>query len=141
MPEEKWRALRRGWYVGWESFSDRLKEKLGSLVAGKKSESHSGGARRAHGETAARTLLAKGLAALQLSPSDLEDLPKGAPEKTVLAWWLRERTTVSLSWVGRMLDIGHYARVTQAVSRMNRKPGRKLEKMKRCLLQIEERTA
>jgi hypothetical protein len=34
----------------------------------------------------ARTLLAEGLAALDLSRSELEDLPKGASEKTVLAW-------------------------------------------------------
>ena len=27
-------------------------------------------------------------------------MPKGAPEKTALAWWLRERTTVPLRWVG-----------------------------------------
>jgi hypothetical protein len=136
--EEKWRALRRGWYVGGEGFFDQLKEKLGAIVAGKKRESHSGGARRAHGETAARTLLASGLAALELSRSDLEELPKGAPEKTVLAWWLRERTTVSLRWVGQTLAMGHYTRVTQAVSRMNRKPGRKLDAMKQRLIKIEK---
>jgi hypothetical protein len=41
-----------------------------------------------------------------------------------------------------MLVMGHYTRVTQAVSRMNRKPGRELEKLKRCLLDLdmEERT-
>jgi putative transposase len=135
--EEKWRALRRGWYVGGESFSDRLKEKLEGIVAGKKRESHSGGARRTHGETAARKLLARGLAALGLGGSDLEDLPKGAPEKTVLAWWMRKRTAVSLRWVGQMLAMGHYTRVTQAVSRMSRKPGRKLEKLKQRLLKTE----
>jgi putative transposase len=138
--EEKWRALRRGWYVGGESFLDRLKEKLGGKVAEKKRESHSGGARQAHDETAARRLLGEGLSALALSWSDLEDLPKGAPEKTVLAWWLRRRTTVSLRWVGQTLAMGHYTRVTQAVSRMDRKPGRKLEKLKQHLLKTE-RTA
>jgi hypothetical protein len=135
--EEKWRALRRGWYVGGESFQEQLKEKLGAIVAGKKRESHSGGAQQAHGETAAGTLLAEGLAALGLSRSNLEELPKGAPEKTVLAWWLRDRTTVSLRWVGQMLAMGHYTRVTQAVSRMSRHPGRKLEKLKQRLLKTE----
>jgi hypothetical protein len=135
--DEKWRDLRRGWYVGGESFFDQLKDKLGAIVAGKKRESHSGGARRAHGETTAETLLAKGLAELGLNESDMEDLPKGAPEKTVLAWWLRARTAVSLRWIGEKLAMGHYTRVTQAVSRMNRKPGKKLEKMKQRLLQTE----
>jgi hypothetical protein len=72
-------------------------------------------------------LLARGLAALALQPSDLEDLPKGAPEKIVLAWWLREWTSMSLRWVGQTLAMGHYTRVTQAVSRVGRQPGRKLE--------------
>ncbi len=135
--EQQWRALRRGWYVGGETFFERLKDRLGAVVAGKKRESHSGSARQAHGETAARSLLAGGLAALGLSPSELEDLPKGAPEKTVLAWWLRQRTTVSLRWIGQLLAMGHYTRVTQAVSRMSRKPGRKLEKLKQCLLKTD----
>jgi hypothetical protein len=135
--EEKWRALRRGWYLGGESFFDQLTDKLGEIVAGKKRESHSGGARRAHGETAARALLARGLAALELRPADLAELPKGALEKTVLAWWLRQRTAVSLRWVGQLLEMGHYTRVTQAVSRMKRKPGRRLEKLKQCLLSSE----
>ena len=47
----------------------------------------------------------------------LAERPKGAPEKVVLAGWLRERTTVSLRWVAERLGMGHYTRVTQAVSR------------------------
>ena len=85
--------------------------------------------------------MAEGLAALKLSGSDLERLPKRAPEKTVLAWWLRERTTVTLRWLGQRLRMGHYIRVTQAVSRMRRQPASKLEKMKRCLLKLNERPA
>ena len=74
---------------------------------------------------------------LELGKSDLARLSKGAPEKTALAWWLRERTTVSLRWVGQTLAMGHYTRVTQAVSRMKRRPGRKLEAMKQRLLKTE----
>jgi len=135
--EDQWRSLRRGWYVGGAGFVDQLREKLAAAVSGKKRESHSGGACRAHGETAARTLLAQGLAALALSRSELAAMPKGAPEKTVLAWWLRRRTTVPLRWLGATLAMGHYTRVTQAVSRLNRKPGRKLERLKQRLLKAE----
>ena len=87
--EEQWKELRRGWYLGGESFLEKLKGKLDRLVAGKKRESHSGGARRAHGEAGAREQLSLGLKALGLGRADLAYLPKGAPEKTVLAWWLR----------------------------------------------------
>ena len=138
---EKWKRLRRGWYVGGEGFFEKLKDRLGALAAGKKRESHSGGAKRAHGEGAAQKLLVDGLVALGLSKGDLVKLSKSAPEKTVLAWWLRERTTVSLRWVSQELDMGHYTRVTQAVSRMKRKPARKLEKLKRQLLQTETKDA
>jgi len=131
--EEKWRALRRGWYVGGEDFLEKVRAKLGAIVAGKQRESHSGGAKRAHGEAAAQALLARGLAALGMKTQDLGKLPKGAPEKTVLAWWLRERTVVSLRWVGQRLGMGHYSRVTQAVGRMKSQPARKLQALKRRL--------
>ena len=64
-------------------------------------------------------------------------LPMGVPEKTALTWWLRERTTVSLRWVSEELGTGHYTRASQAVSRLQRKPGRKLARLKRLLLEAE----
>jgi hypothetical protein len=57
--------------------------------------------------------------------------------KMALSWWLRERTTVSLRWVSEELAMGHYTRVSPAVSRLQRKPGRKLERLKRLLLEAE----
>jgi len=137
--EVKWRELRRGWYLGDESFLDQLKARLGKLVAGKRRESHAGGARRTHDESTARALLVKGLKALGLSAGEAVGLPKGAAEKTALAWWLRERTTVSLRWVSEELAMGHSTRVSQAVSRLRRKPGRKLKRFQRLLLEAEEK--
>jgi putative transposase len=137
--EAKWKELRRGWYVGGEGFLDQLKARLGKLVAGKQRESHAGGARRAHGEAGARALLAVGLKALGLGAGDVEALSKGAPGKTALAWWLRERTTVSLRWVSKELAMGHYTRASQAVSRVQRKPGKKLKRLQRLLLAAEEK--
>jgi|SRR6185436_8433301 len=64
----------------------------------------------------------------------IEDLPKGAAEKTVLAWWLRGRTGVTLRWVSERLKMGHYTRVPQAMSRMRRRPGRNLKQMQRKLV-------
>jgi hypothetical protein len=54
-----------------------------------------------------------------------------------LAWWLKECTTVSLRWVSRRLQMGHYSRVGKAVSRMPRKRGRKPEKLKEKLMQLD----
>lgn len=137
--EEKWKALRRGWYLGEDSFLEKLEARLGTLLAGKQRESHSGGAARAHGEAAAQRLLAEGLAVLRLTPLELANLPKSAPEKIALAWWLRERTTVSLRWVSQVLALGHYTRVAQAVSRMQQKPTRKLAQLQQQLARSEEK--
>ena len=51
---------------------------------------------------------------------------------------MRQRTTVSLRWVSERLGMGHYSRVTQAVSRMRRRPGRSLQKLRRQLTQAVE---
>ncbi len=134
--EEQWKALRRGWYVGSESFGQKLERKLEQAVQGRKRESHSGGARQAHDAAAAEKLLVAGLAALGIGRDKLRELPKTAPEKVALAWWLRGRTTVPLQWVGERLRMGHYTRVTQAVSRANRKPGPKLKRLCDRLLKL-----
>jgi len=77
------------------------------------------------------------LRGLGISKSELISLPKATPEKVALAWWLRRRTTVPLVWVSRRLQMGHYTRVTQAISRMNRKPGGKLKPLRDHLLKLE----
>jgi hypothetical protein len=70
----------------------------------------------------------------------LQALPKGSPEKAVLAWWLRENTTVSVRWVSQRLDMGHYTRVTQAISRVARRPSRKHKTIKRKLTGLTKQT-
>ena len=136
--EEEWKALRRGWYLGGESFLEKLQERLDQAVKDRRRESHSGAARQAHDQAAAQRCLEAGLEGLGLRWATLKQMPKGAPEKLALAWWLRERTVVSLRWVSERLEMGHYTRVTQAISRLNRRPGRKLEKLKRTLMRIAD---
>jgi REP element-mobilizing transposase RayT len=133
----EWKALRRGWYLGEAGFLEKLEAWLAKAVAGHKRESHSGGARETHDTAAAERMLVKGFAALGIKPADLADLPLAAPEKVALAWWLRRRTAVSLRWVAERLQMGHYTRVTQAVSRITRKPGRKLQTLCKTLLALE----
>lgn len=132
--ERQWKALRRGWYLGTPSFLDKLERWLDEAVKGRRRESHSGSARRAHDEAAAEGLLAAGMKTLGITEGDLNALAKAAAEKVALAWWLRARTTVPLHWVSERLQMGHYTRVSQAVSRMARKPGRKLTPLKDKLL-------
>ena len=111
----------------------RLAVKLEQALQGRQGESHSGAAKAAHGQAAAQKRLERGLAVLGLRANELEDLPKGGLEKVALAWWLRAGTTVSLRWVSERLKMGHSTRVSQAISRMRRRPGRRLEGLRRKL--------
>lgn len=134
--EKEWKALRRGWYVGDKSFMERLVEGLGKAAEGRRRESHSGPARRAHDEAAAELNLNQGMRVLGLTDESLQALPKGSPEKTVLAWWIREHTTVPVRWVSERLRMGHYTRVTQAISRLARRPTRKHKNLRRMLTDL-----
>lgn len=135
--EESWKAIRRGWYLGEAGFLEKLENWLAKAVKGRQRESQAGKAREAHDTAAAERMLRQGMKALGLKASVLDQLPKSAAEKVALAWWLRRRTTVPLRWVGERLGMGHYTAVTQAVSRMNRKPARKLRSMRETLLRLE----
>ena len=136
--EQEWKALRRGWYLGGKGFLEQLESYLRPALEGRQRESLSGEAKARHDTVGAEAALARGLCALQLSQTELGRLPKGAPEKVVLAWWVRQRTTVPLRWVSQRLEMGHYSRVTQAVSRMRRRPGAKLAKLRNQLVHALE---
>jgi len=81
------------------------------------------------------------LAMLGVSEAGLKELPKSAPEKKVLAWWLRQRTTVPLRWLSGRLVMGHWTRVSQGVTQVRRRPGRKRERLQRKLLRLGCRRA
>ena len=70
-----------------------------------------------------RRAITGGGTAIGLSEAALAGLSRGAAPKVVLAWWLRQPTAVPLRRVSECLAMGHYTRVTQAVSRMNRAAG------------------
>jgi REP element-mobilizing transposase RayT len=135
--EEEWEALRRGWYVGGEGFVEKLQEYLEQVMKGRRRESHSGEAKATHDAAAAERELKRALRALGLDEEAVGRMPKGAPEKVALAWWLRRRTTVSLRWVSERLGMGHYSRVTQAIRRTECRPSRKINQIKRKLEWLE----
>lgn len=133
---EEWKSLRRGWYIGGEGFLGKLQEHLDELTKGRRRESHSGEAKRAHDEAGAERELQRVLRLLGLKDETVAGLSRSAPVKVALAWWLRRRTTVSLRWVSDRLGMGHYTRVTQSISLAERRPGRKLKQIKTKLLQL-----
>jgi REP element-mobilizing transposase RayT len=139
--EEQWKALRRGWHVGSRGFMETLCERIERAMGGRRRESHSGQAKREHGQAAAEKLLAEGLAVLGLKNEDLPRMRKGAAEKVALAGWLRERTTVSLRWLGERLAMGHYSNVSHGEDRLGARALRKVEPMRRKLNRLPEKEA
>jgi hypothetical protein len=116
---------------------EKLQEHLEKGMSGRRRESHSGEAKAAHDEAAAERELRRAFRVLGLDENAVERLAKGAVEKVALAWWLRRRTTVSLRWVSERLGMGHYTRVTQAIRRVERRPGRKIKQIQRKLEHLQ----
>jgi hypothetical protein len=133
--EEKWKPLRRGWYMGDEAFLNRLLELMGKNLKGKVRESYLGEELRDHDEGQALKRLKRGLEVLGITESDLEAKAKGVLEKQVLAWWLRKKTVVSRRWISEKLRMGDLSRVTKAVRRVN--SGKESE-LRRWKMQLEK---
>lgn len=129
----EWKAIRRGWYLGGPSFLERLEDFVDKALKGKARGSFSGEAKQAHDEAAAETLLSKGMVGIGMAKADFTHLPKGAPEKQALAWWLRKRTVVSRGWISRRLHMGDESRVTQAVAANHRTKDRRALKLQQSL--------
>jgi hypothetical protein len=81
-PSPTW---RQGWYVGGARFREKLEAYWDGALAGRRRESHRGQAKGAHDEAAAQRAPGPPLGALVLSRAKLEQEPKSAPEKIVLA--------------------------------------------------------
>jgi hypothetical protein len=74
------------------------------------------------------------MAVLRLREEDLECGPKNRLEKQVLAWWLRQRTTVGRRWLSQRLGMGEESGVTRAVRKVKLNQDGQLKQMKEQLL-------
>lgn len=131
---EEWKRIRRGWYLGGEGFRGRmlksLKQAMGKGLAG----SYGGEAKREHGEAEAERILTQGMEGLKVKEEDLVRGPKNMAEKQVLAWWLRQRTTVRRRWMSEHLWMGEESGVTRAVRMVKGNEDATLKRLRRQLL-------
>jgi REP element-mobilizing transposase RayT len=120
---EAMEALRSGWYLGTESFKDRL---LAVLKGGRnvRKASRAGPALKEHGESEAERLVTKALQALGLpaAPSQLAALRKSEPRKIKVAWILRKYTTAGNEWISGRLAMGHPSAVSRALAATAKDP-------------------
>jgi putative transposase len=117
--EEASQAIRRGWYLGKDTFKDKLLRMLE-----RPSAHRAGGTRRAEGanrdrgEKEALRILREGSRHLGLptSLSGLNALRKSDARKAQLAILLRTHTAVSNDWIAAKLAMGHPGSVSRVVS-------------------------
>jgi putative transposase len=140
LSDESLKELRRGWYLGEESFRDKLLEKLADgLRSKRKRGSVSGEGVRAHDEAEAERLVRTVLKALELplEAAELSGRGRFRDGKALAAWWVRGRTVVSNRWLGERLAMGHPGSVSREMGRIRRDPG--LARLaKRLTLQIDK---
>lgn len=115
--DEAWRSIRRGWYVGSDSFRDRLMDKIDAAVRGKKRTSYASSGLRRHDEREAERLLQEAMKALEVSLPDLWARRQTDPVKQAVAWWVKSRCVISDEWLCGKLEMGSRTNVSRAVSR------------------------
>jgi putative transposase len=114
--DEATAAIRRGWYLGKETFRDRLLKLLDQATQPSTgSKNRTGEALREHGEKEAEGIVRRSLKLIGLAPNTeaLAKLPKSDRRKAAVATLLRERTSVSNGWIAARLAMGHPGTVSR----------------------------
>lgn len=122
-------ALRRGWYLGEETFRDRLLALVDKAKRIKpRRRRAAGGPAKDHGEMDAERLVREAGPRLGLPDgiAELAGLRKGDPRKAVLAALLRRRTAIGYDWIAARLQMGHPGSASRQVGRV--RTDRKLKK-------------
>jgi hypothetical protein len=124
---------RRSWYLGGDGFRGRLFKSLKQALSKGSPASFSGEAKRAHAEAEAARLLTQGMKVLGVRAGVLERAPKNQRQKQVLAWWLRQRTTVGRRWISQRLGMGKESGLTRAVRLVKTNPDAEVKRLKEQL--------
>jgi putative transposase len=117
--EEATQAIRRGWYLGKDTFKDKLLKMLERLPMQRAGSTRRvDGSYRDRGEKEALRILREGSRHLGLptSQSGLKTLKKSDERKAQIAMMLRSHTAVSNDWIATKLAMGHPGSVSRVVS-------------------------
>ena len=131
-PVDEWveRQLKRGWYIGGESFRGKLSEGLPSHT-----DNLRGDQRKAHDEAEAERLLCKALDVLDVSEAELLKMRNNRPEKQAVAWLLKKSTTVTGVWITARLEMGSRANISRALAAISKEPDAERKKLKAKMTQ------
>ncbi|MFM2298109.1 MAG: hypothetical protein RL117_1816 [Verrucomicrobiota bacterium] len=140
LPDTAMRALRRGWYLGEESFRDQLLALIPKNAKTLKAKgSHTGPALIKHDESAAEKIVQIALELWEISDEAtlIDSLKKGDPRKVAIAVIVKKHTHASNIWISRRLGMGHDRSVSRLVKQAKDQPAiqklcKSLEKMLPC---------
>jgi len=116
---QQWKAVRRGWCLGGETFRKRLLAGTNGLLSHTRYRSRDGRPARTHDEQEAERLLAAALDELNLTLPELRQRAKSDRHKQLLAWLLRRHTVAGSRWISDKLRMGHISNVSNSVRRIN----------------------
>jgi len=97
---------RRGWQFGGEEFRWEMLGRVEDSLKKAHRSSFSGGEVRAHDEACAEAWIAQGMKTLGIAEADLSGLRMNSPEKYGLAWLVRRKTSVKVTWIKERLHMG-----------------------------------
>ena len=103
-----WKPIRRGWALGDKQF----KKELLAQMHGNFGAHHDGEEKQASAEEHAERLVQAALGRMRWTETDLKTCRKGDPGKVSLARELRSKTTMTLQWIARRLQMGTGSMVT-----------------------------
>ena len=104
--DEQWRKIRRGWHLGGAEFKAEMLARITNVLARDNGTPFGGEVARDHNEHRADILLKAGMAKLNIDGSDLSGMPGCSPEKYALAWLVRRKTSVPVTWIKKRLHMG-----------------------------------
>ena len=131
--EEKWNKIRRGWYLGDDTFKEKLLKHAQKILKGKRATSHSGDLKKEHNENTANQLIQNAFKILNFQESDLEMTKKNDSRKQTIAWLVKTRTMVRNQWIANRLLMGDPSSVGHAVKTVNETKNRFILSMKKKL--------
>jgi putative transposase len=115
--DDAMRALRRGWYLGEDTFKDKLMNLLDEATSKlkRKKSSISGAAQSQHNEHEAENIIQRCTQAWGMQPEQaaMEALKKADERKVKIAALLRQKTSVKNLWIAERLSMGDGSRVSR----------------------------
>ena len=136
--QTEWDALRRGWYIGSNTFRDQLIDRMEQAISGRKKDGLGGRMVRAGDEQAARALLGKGLGYFKLDSRQAKALPKNDLRKQGLAWLIRSQTAMKNAWVVETLGMGTRTSVFHAAKRYRNGRSAQIRRIRKALLDLTD---